>query len=478
MDPKTGDVVAARFRLGALLGKGGMGSVFAATDDHERGAPVAVKLLHGALLNDDDAVVRFRREADLCARARSPYLVAVRAHGGPGPWFVAMELLPGETLRALLTRRRSLPAAEACRVVAAVARGLAAAHAHGVVHRDVKPQNIMVLDDSAALARGAKAVLLDFGIARPVERGATMTTTGMFVGTPGYIAPEVALQGSPPGPRADLYSLGCVLYECLTGAAVFQAPTPMALLMRHASEAPTPPRERVPWLSPALEALVLELLDKAPGNRPADAQTVAERLEACARSEAQRSAAPARSVGPLEVSAEAPTETATAATTRRRPVVDAPTTVGTPPAPTSPPVSPPLGVRFANTGHVVAENAYARITLDDDVGIRRVTRTTLPIAKLAEPLGPFVSVMATFPPERRKLLRLLVDVRNAPPSADGRFEEDMKRNRAEIFGGWHKAAVLVRTFTGVLQSERMERHSAMGVRVFKDEGEAVSWLLS
>jgi serine/threonine-protein kinase len=174
-----------------------------------------------------------------------------------------MELVAGETLQAYLRARGPLPAREAARVVAQVAEALDYAHLKGVVHRDLKPSNIMLLEDGTVK-------VMDYGIAR-ARRFEGLTVTGAFLGTPEYVAPET-IEGAGSDGRSDLYSLGVVFYEALTGARPFSADTPFAILRRHLAEPPPPPTTLRPDLPPELEQIVLRLLKKAPAERYAGAE--------------------------------------------------------------------------------------------------------------------------------------------------------------------------------------------------------------
>jgi serine/threonine-protein kinase len=178
------------------------------------------------------------------------------------PYFV-MELVQGETLAALVRRTGALPPRAAARIVAQVAEALDYAHLKGVIHRDLKPSNIMVLEDGTAK-------VMDYGIAR-ARRFEGLTVTGAFLGTPDYIAPETA-EGKGTDARSDLYSLGIVFYEIVTGKKPFVGDTPYATLRKHCTEPPTPPSSLSPGLPPQVEAIILRLLRKDPQERYPDAE--------------------------------------------------------------------------------------------------------------------------------------------------------------------------------------------------------------
>ncbi|MCF1597000.1 serine/threonine protein kinase [Streptomyces muensis] len=242
-----------------------MGEVWRAYDE-TLARHVAVKLL---LPQDSDptATSRFRLEAQTAARIAHPNVVGVRDFGEyDNRLFLVMELVEGPSLAATLTRSGALPAERVARIAAEAAAGLAAAHRQGIVHRDIKPGNLL-LDADGTLKIG------DFGIARFMDDpGAALTATGQIVGTSLYLAPERAL-GKPAGPASDVYALGCVLYQLLTGRPPFQADTAVAILHQHLDAVPVPPRELgVPGLPPAFESYLLGLLAKEPEHRPSAQQ--------------------------------------------------------------------------------------------------------------------------------------------------------------------------------------------------------------
>ncbi|WP_217206765.1 serine/threonine-protein kinase [Streptomyces sp. AC550_RSS872] len=258
-------LIAGRYRLAESIGRGGMGEVWRAYDE-TLARHVAVKLL---LPQDSDptATSRFRLEAQTAARIAHPNVVGVRDFGEyDNRLFLVMELVEGPSLAVTLARSGALPAERVARIAAQAAAGLAAAHRQGIVHRDIKPGNLL-LDADGTLKIG------DFGIARFMDDpGAALTATGQIVGTSLYLAPERAL-GKPAGPASDVYALGCVLYQLLTGRPPFQADTAVAILHQHLDAVPVPPRELgVPGLPPAFESYLLGLLAKEPEHRPAAQQ--------------------------------------------------------------------------------------------------------------------------------------------------------------------------------------------------------------
>ncbi|MDQ1021747.1 serine/threonine-protein kinase [Streptomyces afghaniensis] len=261
-------LLAGRYRLDVEIGRGGMGEVWRAYDETLARA-VAVKLL---LPQDTDATAasRFRLEAQTAGRLNHPNVVGVLDFGEyDNRLYLVMELVEGDSLARVLSVSGALPAERVARLAAQAAAGLAAAHEQGIVHRDVKPANLL-LDAGGTLKIG------DFGIARFLDDpGAALTATGQIVGTGLYLAPERAL-GRPAGPASDMYSLGCVLYQLLSGRPPFQADTAVALLHQHLDNAPVPPRELgVAGLPPAFESYLLALLAKQPEDRPT-AQQAAE----------------------------------------------------------------------------------------------------------------------------------------------------------------------------------------------------------
>ncbi|MFF8392089.1 serine/threonine-protein kinase [Streptomyces sp. NPDC016172] len=261
-------LLAGRYRLDVEIGRGGMGEVWRAYDETLARA-VAVKLL---LPQDTDATAasRFRLEAQTAGRLNHPNVVGVLDFGEyDNRLYLVMELVEGDSLARVLSGSGALPAERVARLAAQAAAGLAAAHGQGIVHRDVKPANLL-LDAAGTLKIG------DFGIARFLDDpGAALTATGQIVGTGLYLAPERAL-GKPAGPASDMYSLGCVLYQLLSGRPPFEADTAVALLHQHLDSAPVPPRELgVSGLPPAFENYLLGLLAKQPEDRPTAQQAAA-----------------------------------------------------------------------------------------------------------------------------------------------------------------------------------------------------------
>ena len=253
---QTTHVLADRYELGPVLGEGGMARVHRGYDRHLR-RPVAIKVLASPYDRDRGFVERFRREARSAAGLSHPNVVSVFDSGSyHGTHFIVTELVEGETLADRL-RRGPLAPEEAVAVAVDVCRALEAAHARGLIHRDVKPGNVMLPPDG-------RVKVVDFGIARAAGSD-TLTGTGVVLGSTAYLAPEQA-SGQPVDERADLYALGCVLYEMLTGAVPVSADTPVATMYRHVNEDPPPPSSIRP-VPAGLEAVVMRCLEKAPRRR-------------------------------------------------------------------------------------------------------------------------------------------------------------------------------------------------------------------
>lgn len=260
-------LLAGRYALGEVVGRGGMGWVWRGWD-RALNRPVAVKVLAPAS-SDPTADERFAREARIIAGLTDPHVVAVYDHGTAGgrPYLV-MELLHGRTLRQELRTDGPLTPRRAALLAGQAATGLAAAHRAGIVHRDVKPANL--------IADGDALTVLDFGIAARLEETAQLTATGQVLGTVDYLAPERAV-GHAATPAADVYALGCVLHELLSGRPPFQADTPAALLYQHVHETPGTPHPPFPAppVPTALAEYALRLLAKDPAERPTAAEAAA-----------------------------------------------------------------------------------------------------------------------------------------------------------------------------------------------------------
>lgn len=276
--PRAGWVVAERYQLGKLIGEGRTGKVYRA---HDLRSPdrVAVKLLHKPLCSVPDSVRRFAREFEATSTIDHPNVVRSLAFGqqpdGPlnGTHYLVMELVDGKRLGDVLKGDRALDTPRAVRITLDVARALAAAHAHGVVHRDIEPNNVIL-----QRSKGREvAKVLDFGLARlATNTDDALTDFGVRLGTAEYMSPEYIESGEIE-PRSDVYGLGILLYALLTGAPPFGGRM-LTVMQEHVSGVPAAPSTRVPGIAGWLEALVMEMLAKAPEQRPA-ADEVVERLE-------------------------------------------------------------------------------------------------------------------------------------------------------------------------------------------------------
>ncbi len=272
---QSGDVVAERFEIERLAGTGGMGAVFRARD-RLTGETVALKSLFDPAKRN---IERFVQEGRLLADLRHPGIVRYVAHGTTpaGEPYLAMEWLDGEDLSSRLSRA-GLSVKESVALVRRVAESLAAAHVRGIVHRDVKPSNLFLQDGEIDRVR-----VLDFGIARLRHATRAHTATGALLGTPGYMAPEQALGEAHVDARADVFALGCVFYECLTGKPVFAAEHMMALLAKIVLEDAPRVKELRPALPDSLDDLVARMLSKDPAGRPADGAGVVAKIDALER---------------------------------------------------------------------------------------------------------------------------------------------------------------------------------------------------
>jgi eukaryotic-like serine/threonine-protein kinase len=264
-------VLGGRYRVEDELGRGGMATVFRGTDT-VLGRPVAVKVLASQYASDADFVSRFRREAQAAARLNHPNLVSVYDTGtDDGIHFIVMEYVEAKTLADYLAGGGRIMPERAMEIAESVCEALSVAHAHGIIHRDIKPGNIMIT------TRG-DAKVMDFGIARVVSGADTVAHTAAVLGTASYLSPEQA-QGQPVDQRSDIYSLGVVLYEMVTGRPPFSGDSAVMVASKHVLEQPTPPSKPNPDVSPALEAVIMKALAKNPDNRYQDADEMRADLE-------------------------------------------------------------------------------------------------------------------------------------------------------------------------------------------------------
>ncbi|WP_180357871.1 Stk1 family PASTA domain-containing Ser/Thr kinase [Streptomyces sp. NP160] len=261
-DPLVGRLIDGRYLVHDRIASGGMATVYLATDTRlER--PVALKVMHTHLAADASFVARFTREARSAARLSHPGVVSVYDQGASDSTvYLAMEYIPGRTLRDLVAASAPLTLGDALDLIEEVLDGLAAAHAAGLVHRDVKPENVLVGDDG-------RLRVADFGLARAATT-ATGGATSTLIGTVGYLAPELVLDGASDE-RADVYAAGVVLYELLTGRAPFAGGAPAQVAFRHVSQDVPPVSEVRPGLPPGVDELVASATDREPDRRPRDA---------------------------------------------------------------------------------------------------------------------------------------------------------------------------------------------------------------
>ena len=266
----VGRTLNSRYSLEQLIGTGGMADVYRATDQL-LGRTVAVKILHPQFAKDPVFIERFRLEAQAAANLNQPNVVNVYDWGiEDSTYYLVMEYVEGLNLKDIILRGGPLLPERAVEIAIAITGALEAAHTAGIVHRDIKPQNIICTSDD-------KVKVMDFGIARATG-GQAMTQTGTIMGTAQYISPEQA-QGRVADPRSDLYSLGVVLYEMLTARVPFDGENPVSIAYKHVREDPLPPSMINPDVSPELEAVVMKALAKNPENRYRSAKEMRADLE-------------------------------------------------------------------------------------------------------------------------------------------------------------------------------------------------------
>src|SRR5688500_12664287 len=260
----TPQVLGERYEIGGVLGRGGMAEVHRGRD-LRLGREVAVKVLRQDLARDPSFQVRFRREAQAAASLNHPAIVAVydtgedRTATGATPYIV-MEYVEGDTLRDVLRREGPLPPERAMALAADICGALDFSHRNGIVHRDVKPGNVMITPQGTVK-------VMDFGIARAVsDSAATMTSTAAVIGTAQYLSPEQA-RGEGVDARSDVYSMGCMLYELVTGAPPFTGDSPVSVAYQHVREDPRLPSSINPRIPAELDAILLKAMSKNPANR-------------------------------------------------------------------------------------------------------------------------------------------------------------------------------------------------------------------
>src|SRR5690242_903454 len=255
------------------LGSGGMADVYLA-EDEELGRRVAIKILNDKYVPDEQFVERFRREAKNAAALSHPSIVSIYDRGeAEGTYYIAMEFLDGRSLKELIVSRGPAPVTVAVEYARQILQALRFAHRHGIVHRDIKPHNVLVDAEG-------RVKVTDFGIAR--AGASQMTEAGSIVGTAQYLSPEQA-RGGEIDPRSDLYSLGVVLYELLTGKTPFDGETPVEIAMKHLSNAPKPPSKLRADIPPELDMVVLRALAKNPDDRYQSADEMEADLDRVAR---------------------------------------------------------------------------------------------------------------------------------------------------------------------------------------------------
>lgn len=269
----TEQVFGGRYAVIERVGAGGMAEVYRARDDL-LGREVAIKVLHDRYSRDRSFVERFRREAQSAANLNHPNIVALYDYGADGDtYYIVMEFIEGRSLAEIIEEEGPLLPERAAEIAADVAKALERAHSNGLVHRDVKPSNIMI-------TTSGQTKVTDFGIARALggDGEQTMTQTGMVIGTAAYLSPEQA-QGTPIDARSDVYSLGIVLYEALTGRPPFSGDTPLAIAYKHVRENPTPPSSVNSDVPDALDAVTMKALAKNPDNRYSSATAMHDDLQ-------------------------------------------------------------------------------------------------------------------------------------------------------------------------------------------------------
>ena len=250
-------VFGRRYRVTEKIGTGGMADVYKAVDE-TLGRTVAVKVMHARYASDPAFASRFRQEAQAAANLQSPNIVNMYDWGADGDtYYIVMEYVRGSDLKSIIQEKGALPSKKVADIGAQVAAALSVAHGYDIIHRDIKPHNIMVQPDGSVK-------VMDFGIAR--AGNSTMTQTGSVLGTAHYVSPEQA-QGKELTGASDLYSLGVVLYECVTGTLPFDADTPVAVALKQVNEQPLPPSARNSQIDPGLEAIIVKAMQKKAPDR-------------------------------------------------------------------------------------------------------------------------------------------------------------------------------------------------------------------
>ncbi|HZI10704.1 MAG TPA: serine/threonine-protein kinase [Myxococcus sp.] len=295
-DEYVGKTIALKYRVEALIGEGGMGKVYRARQ-LALDKMVVLKVLRHTLLSDERTVARFQREAKAASRLNHPNSISVLDFGQAedGALFIAMEYVAGQDLHQILSREWPLPEARVVRIISQVLSALSDAHGAGVIHRDLKPENIMV---EQRRNEPDFVKVLDFGIAKitdSTDDGPALTRAGFVCGTPEYMSPEQA-RGSTLDPRSDLYAVGVILYQLMTGLLPFESDSAVGFATKHLTEEPPPPSRRRPdaRISPGMEKLILRTLSKRPDDRPANAAAFKAELLAVEKERRRGEAAPRR----------------------------------------------------------------------------------------------------------------------------------------------------------------------------------------
>jgi len=259
------------YQIESLVARSGMASIYKGTDTRD-GRPVAIKMPHPEMESDPVLFDRFRREIDIGQKLDHPGIMKVLATGSKGKVYMVMEWVEGRLLREILAEEKKLPADRAARVTTRICEALDYAHAHGVVHRDLKPENIMVDPED-------RIKLIDFGIAGQTgARRLTFAKLSQVMGTPDYISPE-QVRGKRGDARSDIYALGVMLYEMLTGKTPFAGNNPFAIMNDRLLNNPIPPREIDPSISPELQEIIYRAIERDPKNRYPTAREFAKDLE-------------------------------------------------------------------------------------------------------------------------------------------------------------------------------------------------------
>src|SRR3954452_24655932 len=270
VDHLTGRVLDNRYLIGSRIARGGMATVYEA-NDLRLDRTVAVKVMHPGLGDDDEFAARFVAEARSAAKLSHPNVVAVFDQGNDdGTVFLAMELIPGRTLRDTIGKEAPLSTARALALLEPLVSALAAAHRAGLIHRDVKPENVLIADDG-------RIKVADFGLAKAVTATTQHTATGVLIGTVSYVAPELVVEGRSDA-RADVYAVGVILYELLTGKKPHEGETPIQVAYKHVHEDVPPPSRLSPGIPDYVDALVARATARDKEQRPADAGVLLHHL--------------------------------------------------------------------------------------------------------------------------------------------------------------------------------------------------------